>query len=154
MKNLLLLLILIAFFNLIAIGQKNKDVPANVKTAFSKEFPEASKVKWSKESDKEWEAEFNIDGKEYSAIFDNSGAWMETEYESSLSEIPAVVKSSLDKDFVGFQIKECEISVTREGKIFEFELKKGNEKTEVSIDANGNILSKELNKEENKMKDN
>lgn len=148
MKNLLLLTMALAFINLYACGQKAKDLPEKVKSAFALKFPNASKVKWDKENDKEWEAEFKMDSKEYSTNFDLDGNWMETEYEISLNDLPEAVKACLDKEFAGYKIKEAEVSETAEGKVYEFELKKGKDEAEASISLSGEVISKEQGKDE------
>jgi uncharacterized membrane protein YkoI len=149
MKNLIFVLSLIAFFSLNACGQTDKDVPANVKTAFLQKFPNAIKVKWDNEEQHKWEAEFKMDGKEYSANFDTTGVWKETEFEINVKEIPAAVKTTLDKEFAGYKIKESEISETPGGKVYEFELKKSGEDLEVVIDLNGKVISKDDADDEN-----
>jgi len=148
MKNLLLVITAMAFINLYACGQKTNDLPEKVKTAFAQKFPNATKVKWDKENAKEWEAEFKMDGKEYSANFDLDGNWMETEYEISMNDLPEAVKACLDKEFAGFKVKEAEISETANGKVYEFELKKGGEKAEATIEIGGKLVSKELKNDE------
>jgi hypothetical protein len=146
MKNLILLIACVAFIGLNACGQTNNHVPNNVKTAFSKKFPNVTKMKWTAENGMEWEAEFNMEGKEYSANFDVNGMWKETEYEIIASDIPEVVSSTLFKEFEGYKISESVISETANGKVYEFELKKDGKKAEVSIDVNGNVIEQELGK--------
>lgn len=51
------------------------EVPEAVKTAFSQKFPAAKKVSWDMESASEWEAEFKLEGNEYSANFLTDGTW-------------------------------------------------------------------------------
>ncbi len=148
MKNLFLVIAAAAILSLNACGQTGKDVPANIKTAFSEKFSNATNVKWSSESKKEWEAEFKIGGKSYSANFDINATWMETEYEISTNEIPVAVKTTIDKEFAGYKIEKSEISETADGKIYEFLLKKDGEKTEAAIDMNGKVVKKEQVKEE------
>ncbi|TFH49971.1 MAG: hypothetical protein E4G92_00935 [Bacteroidia bacterium] len=149
MKTSVLIMSAAFVLSISACGQTAKDVPAGVATAFSQKFPKASKVEWGRENDKEWEAEFKIDGKEYSANFDNEGTWMETEYEISAREVPAAVKSTLDKEFTGFKIEVSEISETSDGKVYEFVLEKGETSIEAAIDPDGKVLSREEMKEEN-----
>jgi hypothetical protein len=131
-----------------ACGQTGKDVPAKIKTAFSEKFSNATNVKWSSESEKEWEAEFKVDGKEYSANFDINANWIETEYEISENEIPGAVKTTLEKEFAGYKIGESVLSETADGKVYEIELTKDREKTEAAIDMNGKVVKKEQVKEE------
>jgi uncharacterized membrane protein YkoI len=122
-----------------ACAQTSKDLPLKVKTAFGQKFPAAQNVKWSKENGTEWEAEFKVDAKEYSANFNSEGLWIETEYEISAGEIPAAVTQTLNKEFPGYKLLESEISETSKGKVYEFEIKSGSKKTEVALDENGDI---------------
>jgi len=148
MKTSVLIITTVLLISFSACGQSEKNVPANVTTAFAQKFPDASKVKWGKESDKEWEAEFKMNKKDYSANFDNSGAWTETEYKITTKEIPAAVKATLDKEFAGYKVAEPEVSETPEGKVFEFALSKGTEKIEAAIDVAGKVLTKKPVKKE------
>jgi hypothetical protein len=134
-------------------AKENKEAPANVKSAFSQKFPAATKVEWGKEGDKEWEAEFKLNGKEYSANFDNAGKWMETEYEISAKEIPAAVKTTLDKESAGYKIEESVITETAELKAYEFVIAKGKDKMELIIDQSGKLVKKEIVKEEEEDED-
>jgi hypothetical protein len=148
MKTTILSLAAILLFSFTACGQSGKDVPAPVKSAFSQKFSGAANVKWSQENDKEWEAEFKMDGKDYSANYDNAGGWMETEYKISTKEIPASVTASIGKEFAGYKTDESEVSETEKGKVYEFVLSKGKEKLEVTFSNDGKLLSKEPVKEE------
>lgn len=148
MKNLILVIAVVSIYSLTACAQTSKDIPEKVTTAFSQKFPDASKIKWGKENATEWEAEFKMNGKEYSANFNADGKWMETEYEISLSEIPVEVKTTLDNESKGYKIGESEVSETVDGKVYEFELKKGETKMEIAIDASGKVLTKEAKGEE------
>ncbi len=147
MKNLSLLIAIVAIVSLQACAQSSKDVPTAVKTAFTQKFPTATKVSWGMEDKKEWEAEFKMNGKNYSANYDLDGNWLETEYEITQNEIPASVKATLDGEFQGYKVEEPEISESADGKVFEFELKKGGEKMEVAIDGTGKVVKKENLKE-------
>ncbi len=149
MKSLVNLFAIASVISFSSCGQGSKNLPENVKTAFSAMFPDASNVKWDKENETEWEAEFKMSGKEYSANFDSAGKWMETEFEIAVSDIPAEVKASLDKEFPEGKIEESEISETADGKAYEFSIKQGKELVEVSMDSGGNIITKkEVNEDE------
>lgn len=139
MKNLMLVLAASLFISVTASAQTPKDLPAKVKTSFDQKFPGTQKVKWSKENSTEWEAEFKMSGKEYSANYNNDGTWMETEYEISVNEIPIAVSKTLGKEFPGYKLVESEISETAKGKLYEFEIKTGAKKQEVALDENGVI---------------
>lgn len=139
MKNLVLVFAATLLISVTACAQNPKDLPTKVKTAFDQKFPGAEKVKWSKENATEWEAEFKLAGKEYSANYSVDGNWMETEYEISADQIPAAVTQTLSKKFPGYKLVESEISETAKGKVYEFEIKTGSKKTEVALDENGVI---------------
>ena len=143
MKNLIVLIVVLAIISLESCAKTGMDVPVKAKTAFSQKFPDATNVKWQKENDNEWEAEFTWNEKEYSANFDNQGTWMETEYKISTDEIPVAVKTTLDEEFSEYTIEESELSETAVGKIYEIELKKGEVELEVTIDMKGNVIQKE-----------
>jgi hypothetical protein len=140
MKTQTAFLSALVFFGITACGQSGKEVPVTVKSAFSQKFADATSVKWGKENDREWEAEFKMNGMAYSANFENSGAWIETEYKISLKEIPEAVKATLDKESAGAEVKESEVSETKEGKAYEFIIGKAVGETELVIDSSGNIL--------------
>jgi len=142
MKNLILVIAASALISLNVTAQTSKNVPKNVKTAFSQKFAKATDVKWGKEGKTEWEAEFKMDGKAYSANYDLKGEWLETEYAITVNEIPAAVKTAIDKDYAGYKMKESEISETAKGKVYEFELVKGKNKVEIAFDMNGKIIKK------------
>lgn len=121
---------------------QQKEVPQKVKTAFSQKFPNAKKVSWDMEDESEWEAEFKMNGKEYSANFTVNGEWKETEYEIKKSEIPANIKAILDQNFSDYDIEGAEIAETASGKSYEFEIEVGEEEFEVVIDAQGKLTKK------------
>lgn len=149
MKTQILILAAVLLFSFSTCGQSGKDAPASVKSAFSQKFSGATNVKWGMENDKEWEAEFKMAGKEYSANFDPNGIWLETEYEISTKDIPAAVKTTLDKESAGAKIKVSEVTETKEGNAYEFVVKKGENETELVIDSSGKLIKKEQLKEEN-----
>jgi len=140
MKNLILVIAASALISLNVSAQTSKNVPANVKTAFSQKFTKATDVKWGKEGKTEWEAEFKLDGKAYSANFDTKGAWLETEYAITASEIPAVVKTVISKDYSAYKMKGSDVSETPKGKVYEVTFVKEKKSMEVVFDTTGKIV--------------
>ncbi len=141
MKKPILVFAIAAMFSLQACGQK-ENVPAKTESSFAQKFPDAKKVKWDKENMNEWEAEFKMNGKEYSANFDNVGKWMETEYEIKTSELPAAVKTTIENEFNGFDIEEAEVSETPGGKVFELQMEQDENEVEVAIAPDGKVIKK------------
>ena len=114
--------------------------PAAVHKAFAQMFPKAVNVKWGKENSKEWEAEFTLDGKKVSANFSNEGAWVETEKEISVSELPAKVTASIKQQNPGCEISgaykiESAVKQTK----YEADIKIGKTKKEVILFEDGTI---------------
>tara|TARA_R110001606_G_scaffold287005_1_gene435153 strand:+ start:372 stop:863 length:492 start_codon:yes stop_codon:yes gene_type:complete len=152
MKKLTLLM-LVAIMTLTQAYAQSK-APSNVKAAFDKKFPTAKKASWDKENETEWEVEFKMNGRDYSANFLTDGTWKETEYAIKKKEIPKAVKQTLNSQFKGYKIEESEVSETVEGKVYEFALEKGKSDLEVAIAPNGTVVKKEVKKDkEDKEKD-
>ncbi len=149
MKNLTLISVLSVTLSLQSCAQESesKNVPEKVLTAFKTKFPDAKKVNWEMENDSEWEAEFKLNGKEYSANFSAEGEWLETEYEIKESDIPSNILAVLDKNFSDYEIEELEIAETASGNSYEMEIEIGEDGFEVTIDAKGNLTKKKESKE-------
>jgi hypothetical protein len=154
MKKIYVLLISILFvFCANAQVQKKDEIPSSAKTAFAAKFPKAQKVKWSIEKPGEYEAEFVTNRTESSAVFDGKGNFIESETEIKSSELPQLVKSSIEKSFAGYKLDEVEKATDAKGVVsYEMEAVKGSDKLEISFDANGKLLKKEPLKKEDKEK--
>ena len=156
MKQIIILFVIVSAVSS-AEAQKLKDneVPAPVKEAFTKRFPAAKEVKWEKENDVSIEAEFKIGKTEYSAIFDQTGKWLETETEIKKNELPEVVLSAIAKEFSGLKIEEAEKSETPDqGMLYEVKLEKKEITYAVQFSSTGKVLKKEEGKESEEEKDN
>ncbi len=126
---------------------KETDVPQAVKASFTKSFPNAKGVEWSKESESEFEAEFKSGSVEQSANFDAMGKWLVTETEIKKSDLPAGVQAAIKKEFAGFKIEEAEKVEKAEGVTYEVELEKGELTYGVEFSKDGKVLKKEEKKE-------
>lgn len=152
MKTLKLIVVAFAAISINACAQK-PNVPENINKAFTQKFPDAKSVKWDKENETEWEAEFKLNSEEYSANFTTDGVWKETEHEIEKSAIPANVKQTLDNEFAGYKIEEAEISETAKGQVYEFELEKDKTNIEVAVSPDGKVVKKEVKTEKEEEKD-
>ncbi|WP_228237494.1 PepSY-like domain-containing protein [Allomuricauda sp. M10] len=130
---------LILGFGFYAFAQRTS-VPPRVKASFEKKFPQVKKVSWGKESDKEWEAEFQMNGTEYSANFLEDGAWKETEREIKKKDIPDNVLATLNTQFPEYNIDEVELVENPNGSQYEIALEKGKEEMEVLIGTDGQLI--------------
>jgi len=123
---------------LLAACGEAPSVPASVKTAFDQKFTDAKSVKWEKENDTEWEAEFKLKGNEYSANFNADGSWVETEHEIQLAELPALIKTAIETDYPELKIEEIEISEKADGILYEITL----EGVILVYNADGKLVNK------------
>ena len=130
---------LFATISLAACAQGIK-VPEAVKTAFANKFPGAT-AEWGKENSKEYEAEFKLNGKSASANFLTDGSWVETEAEISMTDVPAAVKTAVEKKYPGAVIsKVYKIDNSKGALTYEAEIKTGGKKKEVVLKADGTII--------------
>ena len=144
MKKTMFVLLTAALMSNAACAQKISadKVPAAVSTAFKTKFPSATKINWEMEKS-EYEANFNLNGVETSANFDNTGKWLETETEIKTSALPTAIQSTLAKDFAGFKVNEAsKIESVKNGNCYEAEVEKGEETFDVLLTAEGKVLNK------------
>jgi len=135
----------LVIFNLHLNAQKLKsnEVPIKVREAFSKAYPAVKVEEWEKENIY-YEAEFEIDKKEMSVSFDESGNMIETEIEILTTELPAPIKDYLNKNEAGKKIKEAsKITNSKDLNTYEVDINK----TDYIFDESGVFLSKEINSE-------
>ncbi len=143
MKKLLLAFVALSVVALSACNQNKKETaPEKVQTSFHKQFPKVKKVKWEKEGNNLWEAEFVKNKREFSVKFNTEGIWKETEYKIKNSELAPAVQATLDSLFSGYQIKGAEVTGNTERKAYEIELTKGKGGVVAVIDHKGNLLEK------------
>ena len=149
MKKISLVIVVILMAGLAHAQElKVSEVPTSVKESFTKRFPNAKEVKWSKESATEFEAEFENGETEQSVNFDQTGKWLVTETEIKKSELPQAVQAAIAKEFAGYKIEEAEKAETSDkGMFYEVELEKGEMNYEVQLSADGKVLKKEEKKE-------
>lgn len=146
----------LAIFILCANAQEKKEhskcckkivVPESVKKAFSDKYPEVKKVKWDMEKPGQYEAEFKLAKVETSVLFDENGTILEVETEISKKALPEAVQSTLKTDFADYDIEDVEKIEANGVLTYEMEAEKGKEEFELVFDANGKLISKELEKD-------
>ncbi len=126
MKNMktLMMLLIAGSVTFTACAQKMdaSKVPSAVKTSFAKDFPGAT-TKWEKESPN-YEANFKMNGKTMSALYDGSGNRQETETDIAVSDLPASVKNYIALNYKGEKIKEAAMITKPNGEVnYEAEVK-------------------------------
>ncbi len=149
MKNLAFTLILLSSLT-VAYAQKVKEVnvPAPVKEAFSKMYPDAKNVEWEME-DGNYEAEVDINKIETSVVFTPAGAHVMTEVEITPDALPAAALNYVKTNLGGKKIKEAAKMTTAEGVVtYEAEV----DEADYIFDASGTFIKKEVEKEDEKDK--
>jgi hypothetical protein len=103
---------------------KEKDVPANVKAALQKKFPDASKVSWEKEKGN-FEANWGgKSGEDNSAIFTPAGEFQELVQAIPISQLPSPIVPYVNEHYKGAKIREAGKVTDAGGKhMYEVEIK-------------------------------
>ncbi|MEO5978047.1 MAG: PepSY-like domain-containing protein [Chryseolinea sp.] len=141
MKKIVIFMVAMVFASFLhAQHVKSIEVPVVVKDSFLRKFPGAKAVKWSKENEMEFEAEFLVNGVALASNFDQSGKWLVTETEMKVTELPKPVQDVISKDFSNVKISEVEKGETSDGVFYEVEFKN---KSVVQFGKDGKIMKKE-----------
>ncbi|HSH66911.1 MAG TPA: PepSY-like domain-containing protein [Bacteroidia bacterium] len=136
--KLITLLLSMLLVNMAMYAQKVKaaDVPLSVKEGLKKKFPGITVEKWEKEG-VNFEAEFDLNKVETSALFDNNGNLIETESEINISELPQKAIEYLSEKYKDEKIKEASKITMANGQIkYEAEIKG----KDILFDTEGIIL--------------
>jgi hypothetical protein len=124
-----------------SFGQKtSKDnVPQSVQDALKKSFPNAQVEKWEKEN-QNFEAEFDFNKEEMSALFSPEGKLIETEVDIAIGDLPAPIVNYVSKNLSGKKIKEASKITNSAGNV-SFEAEVGGK--DYIFDSSGNLLKSE-----------
>lgn len=126
---------------LYASAQKlsESQVPADVLKAFKTNFSTVATAKWEKEN-MNYEANFELNKVETSAIFDAHGNHLETETELVKSSLPKPVLDALVNEYSGYKIGETS-KIDAKGIIsYEVEVEKGEHSMDLIFDKKGTLL--------------
>jgi hypothetical protein len=116
---------------------KTADVPAVVKSALIKKFPDASKVTWEKENGN-YEANWGgKSGEDNSAMFTPAGNFVEIVKAISINQLPQAAITYVKEHEKGASIKEAGLVTDAKGKItYEAEVKG----RDLIFDENGKFI--------------
>jgi Putative beta-lactamase-inhibitor-like, PepSY-like len=133
------------------------DVPQPTRTAFETKYPKATNVKWSryepetgvtpdpadwnyKLDTSDYVVNFNLDGEDYYAWYDD-GAWVRaTSPVKDHSKLPAAVNEAIRSQYAGYDITEVDKENDKDRTTYEVDLKKGDDKMKVHFDENGKVV--------------
>ncbi|MDR3697754.1 PepSY-like domain-containing protein [Mucilaginibacter sp.] len=142
MKKILLsaTVILLIAGNLKAQDIKTKDVPAVVKSALTKKYPEAKKIGWEKEKGN-FEANWGgKSGEDNSVQFTPAGVFVEIVKAIPVADLPKNVMPYVKAHYKGARVTEAGRVTDAAGKtMYEAEVKG----RDLIFDENGNFLKKD-----------
>jgi len=141
MKNVVLAAALVlAAGALQAQDLKSKDVPAVVKQALAKKYPETAKVGWEKEKEN-YEANWGgKSGEDNSVMFKPDGTFIEIVKAMPVSSLPKNIAPYVKEHYNGAKIREAGKVTDAAGKtMYEAEIKGG----DLIFDENGNFIKKD-----------
>lgn len=132
--------------------------PPGVQTAFTTQYPNAINIVWSTYDAAvvpiDWElagwatldegdylVRFDMDNENYYAWYDDSGNWVGTTYViRDHATVPSAVTEAATKQFPGYTISNVNREFQKDRIAYEVEMKSGDTKAKLLIDANGNII--------------
>jgi len=142
MKKAFVLAAIILFVStsLNAQDLKAKDVPAVVKEALMKKYPEAAKVSWEKEKGN-YEANWGgKSGEDNSVMFTPTGTFIEIVKAIPVSDLPKSIAPYIKAHYNGAKIKEAGKVTDAAGKtMYEAEIKG----KDLIFDENGKFMKKD-----------
>lgn len=122
--------------------------PKSVTDNFTKKFTGATKVKWEKEEENEWKAEFKMNGNKMSACFNNAGEWLETVKEISKKDLPAIDTNAINAKFAKAKIKAASEIETPDFKGYEIAIENDKIDMEDLVPTDGKLTVKKNSEEE------
>ena len=140
-KNLVTAILLVAAVGAVKSQDiKTKDVPAIVKAALKKKYPEATKVGWEKEKGN-YEANWGgKSGEDNSVQFTPSGEFVEIVKAISVSDLPKNIAPYVKQHYKGAKVHEAGRVTDATGKtMYEAEIRG----SDLIFDQNGNFLKKD-----------
>jgi hypothetical protein len=123
---------------------KVSQVPRAVKNALRVKFPAAKRVEWKIKSDKNYEAEFTLNGTDIAVKFARSGKWLETESAALPSAVPSAVLDTIATRFKGYKVVETQTLQrwNEQHIVWEIHLEGENEIVKAQFDGDGALLSR------------
>jgi hypothetical protein len=150
--NKLIIVLMISSLSISAIAQKTEkeeknekqpEVPASVKQAFAKDYPNVKNATWDAEG-KEFEAEFKLNGVDCSANYDKTGHRTEVETTIKGTELPKAALDYIGKNYSTYKLKEA-AKITNDKNVvsYEAEVELNGKSIDLVFDTNGKFLKKE-----------
>jgi hypothetical protein len=133
-------------------------VPTETQTVFTTQYPGATNVVWTNYDvnmvpidwelagwtaidDDDYLVRFDMDNEKYYAWYDSDGNWIGTAYVvADYKSLPASVHTTLGSQFPSYTISSVNREFHKDRVAYEIEMKNGDSKVKLLVDANGNII--------------
>ena len=99
----------------------SSEIPSVVENTFESHFPNAMNVEWETKGD-DFEVDFEVEKKEYSARIDPSGSMLGYKYEIAHEAIPASILAFLNTEYSKKKWDEPEILVQDKNSYYQIEI--------------------------------
>lgn len=116
------------------------DPPKVVTESFTSKYAMATNVTWEKKN-AGWEANFELNEKKCSAIFDDNGSWIETDTEIPVNFLPPLVASAVKDKFQGATIEAAnKIEHANQGSQYSAKINQSGLTKEVVFGEDGGVV--------------
>ena len=103
---------------------------------------------WPTMDQSDYVVTFTMNGDKYYGYYDVNGDWIGTAYViTDYKSLPAGINTMISDKFPGYSIVAINSEMQKDRVAYEIQLKNGNSKAKLLVDANGNIIKqKTVNK--------
>jgi hypothetical protein len=137
MKTIVVVLMVSAFLAGNAQKMNQDKVPASVIAAFSKDHPSVKVDEWEKEKNN-FEAEYKMNGRDHSVVYDAKGELVESEDEIAPDDLPEAARQYIVKNYKNARVKEA-ARITSASGVITFEADLG--KQDLLFDNSGKFIT-------------
>lgn len=134
------------------------DVPANIQTSFTTQYPAATNVTWNRYDVAtvpiDWElagwtvldaddyaVAYNLDGENYYSWYDAEGNWIgSSSAVTDYTKLPSSISTMIKDKYSGYTIEKVDREMWKDQTAYEVKLKNGDSKIKLLVDNNGNVL--------------
>jgi len=96
-------------------------VPSVVLNAVTSAYPSATNIDWEKQKDI-YEAEFDIDTKDYTVLLSSTGNVLKTKYDVAETELPAAIKNLISSNYKNYILDDVDVVEQNGRKYYQVEL--------------------------------
>ena len=119
--------------------------PNSVEKAFKNKFPTVNKAYWENENSNQWEAEFRVNKKRFTALFSSDGGWINTEAEIDTNEFPKELYQEITIRYPDFTLLEvCKIETSKNETFYEAKIKTQKGKRKIFMKNDGTFVKSML----------